>query len=458
MKLLVLNGSPKGMNSVTMQYVLWLQKKLPQHEFTILNVCQGLGKLEDDPQAFQYVLDRVAESDGVLWAFPVYYMLVHAHTKRFIELLFERQAEASFRGKYAAILTTSIRFFDHTAHEYVWGICDDLGMQCLGGYSAAMYDLTKDVEQHRLLHFATALLSDIQHRVPAPRRHLPVVWPEFVYQPSEPTSKTGIQGKKVFVVSDSESPDSNLAQMVTRLQACFQEPISVVNLHEVCIRGGCLGCIQCGLDNRCVFHDSDDIVEVYDRLRDADMVVFAGTIRDRYLSSRWKHFLDRGFFNGHVPVFTGKQMGYLLSGPLMQLANLRQILESFAIIEQANLIGTVTDECGDSGELDHQLDRFARRLVESAVAGYVQPPNFLAVGGHKLFRDEIWSGLRLVFQADHRYYRTHGVYDFPTRSVKTRLSEGVFSLLLKIPGFRKEFRKRIKDEMVKPLAKIVEEA
>jgi hypothetical protein len=36
------------------------------------------------------------------------------------------------------------------------------------------------------------------------------------------------------------------------------------------------------------------------------------------------------------------------------------------------------------------------------------------------------------------------------------LREGFLSPLLKIASFRKEFRKRIRDEMVKPLARAVE--
>jgi hypothetical protein len=218
-----------------------------------------------------------------------------------------------------------------------------------------------------------------------------------------------------------------------------------------------MGCIQCGLDNQCVYQESDDTHAVYGRLQAADIVVLAGTVRDRYLSAQWKLFFDRGFFNGHVPMFAGKQIGYMVSGPLMQLANLRQVLESYVHCEQANLVGIITDECGESDELDRQIDGFADRLADCATAGYIQPPNFLAVGGRKLFRDEIWASLRLVFRADHRYYKEHGLYDFPKRSLKTRLGEGMLSLLLKIPRFRREFRKRIKDEMVKPLLKFVED-
>ncbi len=95
----------------------------------------------------------------MIWAFPVYCLLVPAHYKRFIELLLERHVEASFQDKYAAILTTSIHYFDHTAHEYVRGICDDLGMKCVGGYSAEIYDLLQEEEQGRFLLFAKALFT-----------------------------------------------------------------------------------------------------------------------------------------------------------------------------------------------------------------------------------------------------------------------------------------------------------
>lgn len=120
-------------------------------------------------------------------------------------------------------------------------------------------------------------------------------------------------------------------------------------------------------------------------------------------------------------------------------------------------MGIVTDECADSAQLDGQLESLAGRLIACADTGYIRAPSFLSVAGAKLFRDEIWAHMRLVFQADHRYYRRHGFYDFPKRSVATRLREGVYGLLLRIPAFRREFRKRIKDEMVKPLARVIDE-
>jgi hypothetical protein len=81
----------------------------------------------------------------------------------------------------------------------------------------------------------------------------------------------------------------------------------------------------------------------------------------------------------------------------------------------------------------------------------------LGKAGHKILRDEIWAGLRFLFHRDHEYYTRHGLYDFPRRSLKRRLNESCMRLMLKFPRFRKEFKTRIRAEMVKPLEKVVEE-
>ncbi|MCK4410600.1 MAG: NAD(P)H-dependent oxidoreductase, partial [Candidatus Eisenbacteria sp.] len=119
MKIAVLNGSPKGATSVTMQYVRYLQKEFPQHELNVLDISSRIGKIEKDERAFQDITAEVQSSDGVLWAFPLYYLLVPSGYKRFIELISERGAADAFRDKHAAVLTTSVHFFDHTAHNYM---------------------------------------------------------------------------------------------------------------------------------------------------------------------------------------------------------------------------------------------------------------------------------------------------------------------------------------------------
>ena len=216
------------------------------------------------------------------------------------------------------------------------------------------------------------------------------------------------------------------------------------------------GAFAARLDNVCVYRESDDVHTTYRRLMDADVLVLAGAMRDRYLSSRWKLFFDRGFFHNHVPMFVGKQLAYLISGPLLQNANLYQMLEAYAQLQQANLAGIVSDDCGDGAELDAALDGLAHRLLTCARTGYLAPPTFLGVAGHKLFRDAIWGSLRFVFHADHRYYKRHGLYDFPRRGVKRRVTDTAVRLLTLVPRFRREFLQRIKSEMIKPLERVLE--
>jgi NAD(P)H-dependent FMN reductase len=144
MKIIVLGGSPKGETSVTMQYVQFIRNKFPEHEFEVLQAAQPIRKLEQNEDAFKEIIDEVRSADGIIWAFPLYVFLVCSQYKRFIELIWERKAEGAFKGKYTAALSTSIHFYDNTAHNYMRAICDDLEMKYTGCHSAAMRDLMSE--------------------------------------------------------------------------------------------------------------------------------------------------------------------------------------------------------------------------------------------------------------------------------------------------------------------------
>lgn len=459
MKLVVFNGSPKGNISVTLQYVLFIKKKFPRDELKIFNIAQEIRKIESEEKAFQEIIDSVRSADGVLWAFPLYFLLVHSNYKRFIELISERRAESAFRNKYAASLSTSIHFFDHTAHNYINAVCDDLDMRFVGAFSADMYGLLKTKERDRLVKFAEHFFQAIESNEPISKNFRPLVPRRFEYTPGNTGKKINIGDKKLLILTDSDSSQTNLARMVERFRGSLSGDVEIVNLNDVEIKGGCLGCIQCGYDNTCAYQGKDGYVEFFNnKVKKADVLVFAGTIKDRYLSSRWKLFFDRSFFMGHAPKYVGKQLGFIISGPLSQIPNLRQIFEAYAEGERANLVDFVTDEYDSSAEIDALLRSLAERLIRFANEGYSKPYTFLGIGGAKLFRDEIWGRLRPTFVADHRFYQEHGMYDFPQKDYKMRFIVGIFMLLQRLPGFRKEYARRTKAELIKPLQKIVDEA
>ena len=57
MKIAVINGSPKGKYSITLQTVRYLQRKFPAHEFSVLHAGQTIRALEKetDFQEFYYI-------------------------------------------------------------------------------------------------------------------------------------------------------------------------------------------------------------------------------------------------------------------------------------------------------------------------------------------------------------------------------------------------------------------
>ena len=246
MKIVVLNGSPKGDISVTMQYIAYIKKKFPEQTYEILNVAHDIRKIEKDPAVWNMTLDSIRSADLILWAFPLYYLVVCSQYKRFIELIFERKAEDVFSGTYAASLSTSIHFFDQTAHAYIHAISDDLGMNYLGFYSAEMMDLLSEEERKRLEKFVSLLFNDVQEKTPVQRENAPLVWPAFANIPCKEPKTVQAGTKKVVILTDSDGRSPNLAAMTDRIVKNFSGQAEVINLHDVNVKGGCLGCCQCG--------------------------------------------------------------------------------------------------------------------------------------------------------------------------------------------------------------------
>jgi multimeric flavodoxin WrbA len=456
LKIAVINGSPKGEISVTVQYIKFIQKKFPQHELKFLNVAHDIIKLEKDEGRFREVIDEVRKSDGVIWAFPLYVFLVASQYKRFIEMITEKGVQDAFAGKYATVLSTSVHFFDNTAHNYMHGICDDLDMKYIEPFSADMDDILIGNMRRIFIKWAENFFNAIETKAPTMKYYAPVVHGKFAYKPGKASGKVDARGKKIRVLADIRDEKSNLTKMVQRFQGAFKGDIQVIRTGDIKMLGGCLGCMECAFDNLCVYKDKDGFVDYFNAGRDADVTVFAGEIVDRFFSARMKMFWDRSFFNGHIPSAVDRQVGFIVSGPLSQVANLQEILTAMPQMAGGNLAGVVTDECADSSQIDRLLDNFAARCVDNAEHTYILPNTFLGIGGHKIFRDQIWARLSFPFTADYRYYEEHGLFDFPQQDKRYLEFSKQMTEMIKDPKMKEMVRKMMKTEMLKSYAKIVE--
>ena len=123
MKILVINGSPQGENSITYQTMLYAQALYGRHEYKVIHAGARIKQLEKD---FTEAEDMLKWADLLVFCYPVYTFLAPSQLHRFIEIIKEKKINLS--GKYATQVSTSKHFYDTTAHEYIRENCHDLGL------------------------------------------------------------------------------------------------------------------------------------------------------------------------------------------------------------------------------------------------------------------------------------------------------------------------------------------
>ena len=229
MKIIVLNGSPKGNHSITLQYVHYIQKQFPQHELKTIHIAQGIKKIENDDKTFNSIIDEIRSTDGIIWSFGLWVLAVAAQYIRFIELISEKGVEDAFKNKYTAALSTSIHYYDHAAHNYIRSVCEDFNMNFVEGISFDILDLMKEEERNRLRVFAATFFASIENRTATSRLFKPLSFSSFVYKPTAPKMKIAIRKKKVLILTDEYNSNTNLENLIDRFRQAYSDEIELIN-------------------------------------------------------------------------------------------------------------------------------------------------------------------------------------------------------------------------------------
>ena len=442
MHILVLNGSPKGKNSITLHTVLYLQRKYPDHVFTTLHVGQRIQSLEKD---FTPVVDALRNADLLLFSYPVYTFMAPCQLHRFIELL--KASGIDLSEKYAAQITTSKHFYDVTAHRYVQDNCQDLHLKYITGLSADMDDLTKPQGRKEAEDFFRYILWSMEQNhflpVPAPS---PAPVHCSVSVPTTDKDKTG----DVVIITDCRSEDTQLQSMIHRFQAVLNRKTRVVNIRDYPFHGGCLGCFNCAVDGKCVYKDGFDTF-LREKLQTAQSMVYAFSISDHSMGSVFKMYDDRQFCNGHRTVTMGMPVGYLISGSYSIEHNLQTVVEARAQVGHNFLAGVATDET----DPDSAIDQLAATLDYALDNQYIPPQNFYGIGGMKVFRDLIWL-MQGMMKADHKFYQSHGQYDFPQKQWPRMLAMYAVGAMLGSPKIKAKMGNKMTEGMLMPYKKVLD--
>ena len=446
MNILVLNGSPAGKNSVTLQTVHFLEKLFPDHTFETLHVGQRIRSMEKD---FAPCAEALKKADLILFAYPVYTFLVPSQLHRFIELIKEHQVDLS--GKYATQLSTSKHFYDTTAHNFIRDNCADLGLGYIRGLTADMDDILKAKGQCQAEDFFRFVLWSIDHGCASFGAKQTDDVPLFTAAPAEETEKT--KPGEVVVVADLPEENERLSAMIDRFQKKLARKVRVVNIAEFPFSGGCLGCFNCASSGKCIYKDGFDAF-LREQIQSAEATVYAYQVKDHSMGGRFKMFDDRQFCNGHRTVTMGKPVGYLVDGALSKEENLRLVMTSRAEVGGNFLAGVACSEA----DVDAAVDRLALTLDYAIDNAYDPPADFYGVGGMKIFRDLIYQ-MQGLMRADHKFYKAHGFYkDYPQKHKGTVAAMYLVGGLMKNKKLSKKMGGKMTEYMVMPYQKAIEKA
>ena len=442
MKILILNGSPKGEYSITLQTLRYVEALYPEHSFTRLDVGQRIKSLEKD---FTPARQAIEDAELLIFSYPVYTFLAPSQLHRFIELL--KQEGMDLSAKYATQLSTSKHFYDVTAHRYIKDNCYDLRLRYIRGLSADMDDLLSRKGQKEARDFFEFVLWSAKEDRYQP---FPAEAPAFTPVPvTVPQSKEDKPGD-VVIVTDCEPENTQLATMIARFRAVFPRKTRIVNLREYPFKGGCLGCFNCAVSGKCIYKDGfDDYLR--NQIQTAQSIVYAFTVKDHSMGARFKLYDDRQFCNGHRTVTIGMPVGYLVSGPYSREFNLQMTIEGRAQVGTNFLAGVATDEVDPDAAID-QLSATLEYALENA---YVPPQNFYGIGGMKIFRDLIWL-MQGMMKADHKFYKKHGQYDFPQKKRGTMVKMYLVGFLMSSEKLKKKMGNKMNEGMLMPYNKLLD--
>ena len=157
---LVVNGSPKGKNSITLQTSRYLELLFPDLTFDTLHVGAQIKALEKDMTP---AIEKLKGADLIVFSYPVYTFIAPYQLHRFIELLKEYNVDLS--DKYATQISTSKHFYDWTAHRYIEDNALDLNLKYIKGLSADMDDLTTKKGQKEAVDFWNYVLYAVENDI-----------------------------------------------------------------------------------------------------------------------------------------------------------------------------------------------------------------------------------------------------------------------------------------------------
>lgn len=448
MKVYVVNGSPKGESSTTYYHVKFLEKHFKDVSFEYAHVALHS---EHYLTHLDTVLERMSKCDVILWIYPIYALSVPFQMMQFIEGLYKHDQRQCLKNKFTSQICTSKFLLDITAQGYIKAVCEDFEMKIIEGLSLDMDAvLTKD-GQYKLIDFMDKLKDHHANKisyghVPKPMTQLYDF--EYAIVPEHEKKKA-----KIMIVYNGETYSKTLEHMIMAFENICPYEVHRLDLSNVHIKNGCIGCHRCLLRGVCIYDDEFEHM-YHEKVSSADVLIYASDIQHHFLHSDFKLLDDRAFYHGFRLNREHKAIGFILTGHYQQEINLQHILKAKAQLNCMNFLEPVTNEQetikAQITRLCYEIDYFIRNKP-------YPKESFLSVGAMKIYRDIVYEK-RGMLQKDHEYFKRYKLYDYPRRrSVKNFILKRLYRLM-KHESIYKKVNPMINNRLIAKYQKVIDEA
>jgi multimeric flavodoxin WrbA len=175
MKIIAINGSPRGMRGTTGRLLeevlagaaesgaeveIISLSKAPIKPCVACDACHKVGvcPLKDD---YELIKDKLLAADAFIFASPNYIFSVTAQLKCFFDRCNGLAHRTALEGKYAAVVETSGGGEDEEVLTYMQRVVNSLGAQCVGSIGSAGAGPRMFPDQEALFEQARALGKEL---------------------------------------------------------------------------------------------------------------------------------------------------------------------------------------------------------------------------------------------------------------------------------------------------------
>ncbi len=430
MRVIVISGSPKGNESLSLNFVKYLEKLNKDIIFEILEIGKYSKVLEKNKDFFISYINAIDRSDLIIWCTPVHTLTVSHSIISFIELINKNKKKINFKNKYATSILTSINFFDTTAEDYLRLISESLSMKYIKGYFINSSEkLTQELKDGFQQYFKNTVYK-VKNKYNCEKRFHLHPSKKYPYNPTPYLEQREIELELNAIIITDHKEDSNIEKMIFNFQRYANFNTKIINLNK----------IDKSINHSFKFdsilksisgnyeYSSSDINFFENEYTKADLVVWAIDIKNHLFSENWKIFIDKCFYYDYKNLKKNQNFGIFISGEYSNEPVLYKFLNQYISITKKNCMTIITDSDKSNREITKSIKDFTELIENKDFINLKPQKDFYSISSKKILGDFIFNN-RHIFDEDNKLAKDLGLYHNSNNSIFFKIKVIIFKIL-----------------------------